>query len=112
MEQQQLPPNFNLNDARDMDCDCGGQIFLPAYRFKKSWDLFSLPLPFASINVHYTKIDPIQDQSNREEIENIIYVCENILNGEAKGELAVFNTLKRIHFSDNAIEKFNEKEFQ
>ena len=21
----QLPPNFNLNDARDMDCDCGGK---------------------------------------------------------------------------------------
>lgn len=37
MEQQmnQLPPNFNLNDARDMDCECGGKIFLPGYRFKK-----------------------------------------------------------------------------
>ena len=34
-QQQQLPPNFNLNDARDMDCDCGGKIFLPGYRFKK-----------------------------------------------------------------------------
>ena len=31
----QLPANFNLNDARDMDCDCGGKIFLPGYRFKK-----------------------------------------------------------------------------
>ena len=30
-----LPPNFNLSDARDMDCECGGKIFLPAYRFKK-----------------------------------------------------------------------------
>ena len=30
-----LPPNFNLADARDMDCKCGGKIFLPAYRFKK-----------------------------------------------------------------------------
>ncbi len=54
-----------------------------AYRFKKSWDLFSLPLPFASINVHYTKIYPIQDQSNREEIQDIIHSCENILNGES-----------------------------
>ena len=36
MEQgQQLPTNFNLNDVRDMDCECGGKIFLPAYRFKK-----------------------------------------------------------------------------
>ncbi len=37
MEQQmnQLPANFSLNDARDMNCECGGNIFLPAYRFKK-----------------------------------------------------------------------------
>ena len=36
MEQgQQLPTNFNLNDARDMNCECDGKIFLPAYRFKK-----------------------------------------------------------------------------
>jgi DNA-directed RNA polymerase subunit RPC12/RpoP len=34
--QEQLPMNFNLNDARDMECqNCGGKIFLPAYRFKK-----------------------------------------------------------------------------
>ena len=33
--QGQLPMNFNLNDARDMNCECGGKIFLPAYRFKK-----------------------------------------------------------------------------
>ena len=39
MEQMnQLPPNFNLNDARDMDCECGGKIFLPGYRFKKLVD--------------------------------------------------------------------------
>lgn len=37
---------------------------------------------------------------------------DNILNGEAKGELAVFNNLKGILFSDIAIEKFIEKEFQ
>ena len=30
-----LPPNFNLSDARDMDCECGSKIFLPAYRFKR-----------------------------------------------------------------------------
>jgi len=37
---------------------------------------------------------------------------DNILNGEAKGELAVFNNQKGILFSDIAIEKFIEKEFQ
>ncbi|WET03453.1 ATP-binding cassette domain-containing protein [Flavobacterium sp. YJ01] len=37
---------------------------------------------------------------------------ENILNGEAKGELAIFNNQKGILFSDIAIEKFIEKEFQ
>ena len=35
MNGQQLPPDFKLTDARDMDCECGGKIFLPAYRFKK-----------------------------------------------------------------------------
>ncbi|WJS92949.1 ATP-binding cassette domain-containing protein [Flavobacterium johnsoniae] len=37
---------------------------------------------------------------------------ENILNGEAKGELALFNNQKGILFSDISIEKFIEKEFQ
>jgi len=37
---------------------------------------------------------------------------DNILNGEANGELAVFNSQKGILFSDIAIEKFIEKEFQ
>lgn len=37
---------------------------------------------------------------------------DNILNGEAKGDLAVFNNQKGILFSDIAIEKFIEKEFQ
>ncbi|AXB57322.1 ATP-binding cassette domain-containing protein [Flavobacterium fluviale] len=37
---------------------------------------------------------------------------DNILNGEANGELAVFNNQKGILFSDIAIEKFIEKEFQ
>lgn len=37
---------------------------------------------------------------------------DNILNGEAKGELAVFNNQKGILFSDISIEKFIEREFQ
>ncbi|PAM95220.1 ABC transporter [Flavobacterium sp. IR1] len=37
---------------------------------------------------------------------------ETILNSEATGELAVFNTKKGILFSDIAIEKFIEKEYQ
>ncbi|PBJ07329.1 ATP-binding cassette domain-containing protein [Flavobacterium sp. ACN6] len=37
---------------------------------------------------------------------------DNILNGEAKGELEVFNNQKGILFSDISIEKFIEKEFQ
>lgn len=39
-------------------------------------------------------------------------LIDNILNGEANGELAIFNTQKGILFSDIAIEKFIEKEFQ
>ncbi|WP_427873092.1 ATP-binding cassette domain-containing protein [Flavobacterium sp. MMS24-S5] len=39
-------------------------------------------------------------------------LIDNILNGEATGELAVFNHQKGILFSDIAIEKFIEKEFQ
>ena len=36
MEQgQQLPVNFNLSDARDMDCECGNKLFMQGYRFKK-----------------------------------------------------------------------------
>jgi molybdate transport system ATP-binding protein len=37
---------------------------------------------------------------------------DNILNGEATGELAIFNNQKGILFSDISIEKFIEKEFQ
>lgn len=32
---QGLPVNFSLNDARDMDCECGSKIFITGYRFKK-----------------------------------------------------------------------------
>jgi hypothetical protein len=38
MEQQGqggLPLNFNLNDARDMTCECGNKQFMPGYQFKK-----------------------------------------------------------------------------
>ena len=37
---------------------------------------------------------------------------DQLLSGEAKGELAVFNNQKGILFSDIAIEKFIEKEYQ
>ena len=30
-----LPLNFSLNDARDMNCECGNGIFMDGYRFKK-----------------------------------------------------------------------------
>ena len=30
-----MPMNFSLNDARDMNCECGNNVFLPAIRFKK-----------------------------------------------------------------------------
>ena len=39
-------------------------------------------------------------------------LIDNILNGEATGELAVFNNQKGILFSDISIEKFIEKEFK
>lgn len=34
-QQPQLPINFNMNDARDMQCECGSNMFIPGYRFKK-----------------------------------------------------------------------------
>ena len=33
--EQGLPMGINLNDARDMDCECGNKTFMPGYRFKK-----------------------------------------------------------------------------
>jgi molybdate transport system ATP-binding protein len=47
--------------------------------------------------------------SNQVNKKNFI---ENILSSQAKGELAIFNSLKGILFSDIAIEKFIEKEYQ
>ena len=33
--EQGLPMGISLNDARDMDCECGNKTFMPGYRFKK-----------------------------------------------------------------------------
>jgi hypothetical protein len=33
--EQGLPMGVSLNDARDMDCECGNKTFMPGYRFKK-----------------------------------------------------------------------------
>jgi hypothetical protein len=33
--QGQLPMNFNLNDAREMLCECGNNTFMPGFRFRK-----------------------------------------------------------------------------
>lgn len=35
MEGQGLPAGVSLKDARDMNCDCGNNTFMPGYRFKK-----------------------------------------------------------------------------
>jgi DNA-directed RNA polymerase subunit RPC12/RpoP len=34
-QQGTLPLNFSLNDARDIVCECGNRVFMPALRFKK-----------------------------------------------------------------------------
>ena len=33
--EQGLPLGMNLNDARNMDCECGNSTFMPGFRFKK-----------------------------------------------------------------------------
>jgi len=36
MEQQaQIPMNFSLNDARDINCECGSGVFMTGMKFKK-----------------------------------------------------------------------------
>ena len=35
MEGQGLPAGVSLKDARDMNCDCGNNTFMPGFRFKK-----------------------------------------------------------------------------
>ena len=31
----QLPPNFKLTDAREMNCECGNNTFMDGMRFRK-----------------------------------------------------------------------------
>ena len=33
--EQGLPMGINISDARDMDCECGGKVFMSGFRFKK-----------------------------------------------------------------------------
>ncbi len=33
--EQGLPMGINLNDARDMECECGNKVFMSGFRFKK-----------------------------------------------------------------------------
>ena len=36
MEQEaQIPMNFSLNDARDINCECGCGVFMTGMKFKK-----------------------------------------------------------------------------
>lgn len=35
MQQPMANPNINLNDGRDVACECGNRIFMPGFRFKK-----------------------------------------------------------------------------
>jgi DNA-directed RNA polymerase subunit RPC12/RpoP len=37
MDGQQMGgmPNISLNDARDMNCECGNNVFMEGFRFKK-----------------------------------------------------------------------------
>ena len=36
MEQEaQIPMNFSLNDARDINCECGSGVFMTGMKFKK-----------------------------------------------------------------------------
>jgi len=33
--QQQIPVNVRLSDARDINCECGNGVFMDGFRFKK-----------------------------------------------------------------------------
>ncbi|MFH1052647.1 MAG: lysophospholipid acyltransferase family protein [bacterium] len=50
------------------------------FRFKKSWDKFSLPLPFSKISLNITEISSISQNAGRDKIDEIIRQCSNILN--------------------------------
>ena len=50
--------------------------------FKKSWDKFNLPLPFAKIKLNIIQIDSIPENAGREDIDGIILNCKKILDSE------------------------------
>jgi lysophospholipid acyltransferase (LPLAT)-like uncharacterized protein len=52
------------------------------YSFKKSWDNFSLPLLFSKITLNVTKIGKISKDYGRDEINNLINQCQDILNSK------------------------------
>lgn len=52
------------------------------YSFKKSWDKFSLPLPFSKINLNMTKVGEIPRNCGRDEINSLINQCQDILNSK------------------------------
>lgn len=52
------------------------------YKFKRSWDNFSLPLLFSKINLNIIKIGKISQDYSRDEIDNLIKKCQDILNSK------------------------------
>jgi len=48
--------------------------------FKKSWDNFSLPLPFSKIYINILCIEKINDDSSRDEVDEKIKYCTEFLN--------------------------------
>ena len=54
------------------------------YVFKKSWDAFRLPLPFAKIHIDYCIITIPQNLTEKEYIDSVISECESLLNGESR----------------------------
>ncbi len=55
-----------------------------AYVFKKSWDKFLLPFPFAKIHIDYCIITIPQNLTEKEYIDSLISECESLLNGESR----------------------------
>lgn len=55
-----------------------------AYVFQKSWDMFRLPLPFASIHIDYCMLTISQNLTEKEYIDSVISECESLLNGESR----------------------------
>lgn len=50
--------------------------------FKKSWDKFSLPLPFSKVILQIIEIGTIPNHYDREEIDKLIKECQDILNSK------------------------------